>query len=123
MSEALTDGAGREITVEQFQTWVVAQAVRNALEGFHGGGAFDPDDPDSGEGFISDAQMRALNIVIRRTVHEAQGKLRDLGGDEGAEDAGGYCWFQLSGVAGYMEPPGSPELEEAYRKVTREPSD
>jgi hypothetical protein len=123
MSEALTDGAGREITVEQFQTWVVAQAVRNALEAFHGGGAFDPDNPDSDEGFISDTQMRALNIVIRRTVHEALGKLSDLGGDKRAEDAGGYCWFQLSSVTGYMEPPGSPELEEAYREVTREPSE
>ena len=63
-----TDG---KISYQQFRTWVVAQSVRNALETFHGGWAFDPDNPDSGEGFISDNQMRVLNITIRRAVHEA----------------------------------------------------
>jgi hypothetical protein len=49
----------------------VAQTVRNTLQTFHGCPALDPDDPTSGKGFISDGQMRALNITIRRTVHEA----------------------------------------------------
>lgn len=31
----------------------------------------DPDNPDSEEGFISDRQMKALNVVIRRTVSKA----------------------------------------------------
>ena len=60
-----------QISYEQLRTWVVAQAVRNVLQTFHGCPAVDPDDPASGEGFISDRQMRALNIAIRRTVHDA----------------------------------------------------
>lgn len=89
------------------------QCARNV----HGGGALDPDKPDSDEGFISDTQMRALNIVIRYTVHEALdmfGKLAD-----GDQEAMRYCWFQLSTVNGYMESPGTPELEQAYNEVTR----
>jgi hypothetical protein len=62
---------GRKPGYEQFRTWVVGQSVRNALQTFHGRWAFDPDNPGSGEGFISDGQMRALNITIRRAVHEA----------------------------------------------------
>src|SRR5580692_12801291 len=62
---------GRKLDYEQLRTWVVAQSVRNALQTFHGRWAFDPDNPASGEGFISDRQMRALNITIRRAVHEA----------------------------------------------------
>ena len=72
---ALIEGADRKFTHEQFRTWVVAQSVRNALETFHGGWAFDPDNPGSGEGFISDDQMRVLNITIRRAVHEALGQV------------------------------------------------
>ena len=71
---ALIERAGRKLNYEQFRTWVVAQSVRNALQAFHGGWAFDPDNPGSGEGFISDGQMRALNITIRRAVHEALGQ-------------------------------------------------
>ena len=47
------------ISYEQLRSWIVAQAVRNALQTFHGCWAFDPDNPGSGEGFISDGQMRA----------------------------------------------------------------
>jgi hypothetical protein len=47
--------------------------ARRRLQTFHGYPAFDPDHPASGEGFISDTQMRALNITIRRAVHEALG--------------------------------------------------
>ena len=63
---ALIERADHKLTFEHFRTWVVAQSVRNALETFHGGWAFDPDNPGSGEGFISDGQMRVLNIAIRR---------------------------------------------------------
>jgi hypothetical protein len=123
-----TDG---KISLEQFRTWVVAQSVRNALETFHGGWAFDPDHPESGEGFISDDQMRALNITIRRTVHEALGQVdtacnaaknsgrRALYAEEQA--ALEFCEFQLGTVHDYMEPPGSLELEEAYRHYVSEP--
>jgi hypothetical protein len=111
----LRDGAGRPLTWEQFQAWVVAQAVRNELEAFHGGGAVDPDNPNSGEGFISDRQMRALNIVIRHAVYEA---LTRLGAAVGDQDAWRFIQFQLATVNDYMEPPGSAELEQAYEEVT-----
>ena len=55
--------SGAEAGYEQIRTWVVAQSVRNALQTFHGYWAFDPDDPGSGAGFISDGQMRVLNEV------------------------------------------------------------
>jgi hypothetical protein len=116
---------------EQIRTWVVAQSVRNALQAFHGYWAFDPDDLDSGAGFISDGQMRVLNITIRRAVHEALGQVdlardavahlhgRELSAEEHA--ALDFCDFQLSTVHDYMEPPGSPELEGAYRRYVAEP--
>jgi hypothetical protein len=63
--------AGRKPGYEQLRTWVVGQSVRNALQTFHGRWAFDPDNPGSGEGFISDGQMRALNITIRRVPRGA----------------------------------------------------
>ena len=128
---ALIEGADRKFTHEQFRTWVVAQSVRNALETFHGGWAFDPDNPGSGEGFISDNQMRVLNITIRRAVHEALGQVdttcnaskylrrRGLYAEEQA--ALDFCEFQLSTIRDYMELPGSPELEEAYRRYVSEP--
>jgi hypothetical protein len=127
----LIEGADRKLTHEQFRTWVVAQAVRNALETFHGGWAFDPDNPGSGEGFISDDQMRVLNITIRRAVHEAldqvdlachamqQSHRRELCTKKQA--ALEFCAFQLKTIRDYMEPPGSPELEEAHRRYVSEP--
>ena len=123
-----TDG---KTSYQQFRTWVVAQSVRNALETFHGGWAFDPDNPGSGEGFISDNQMRALNITIRRAVHEAlsqvdtacnaaqRSRRRGMYAEEQA--ALDFCEFQLGTVHDYMEPPGSPELEEAYRHYVSGP--
>jgi hypothetical protein len=123
-----TDG---KISYEQFRTWVVAQSVRNALETFHGGLAFDPDNPGSGEGFISDAQMRALNVTIRRAVHEALGQVdivldamkqsRRPGPCAQEQAALDFCEFQLGTIRDYMEPPGSPELEEAYQRYVSEP--
>jgi hypothetical protein len=120
------------LSYEQFRTWVVAQSVRNALETFHGCWGFDPDDPVSGgQGFISDGQMRVLNITVRRAVHEALGQVdtardavkqlrrRELRpGEQAALD---FCEFQLATVRDYMEPPGSAELEEAYQHYVREP--
>jgi hypothetical protein len=128
---ALIERAGGKLNYEQFRTWVVAQSVRNALQTFHGGWAFDPDNPGSGEGFISDGQMRALNITIRRAVHEAlrqADKARNVTtqphrrklypAEQAALD---FCEFQLGTVHDYMEPPGSPELEEAYKLYVSEP--
>jgi hypothetical protein len=123
--------AAGKTNYEQFRTWIVTQSVRNALEAFHGGRAFDPDNPASGEGFISDDQMRVLNITIRRAVHEALGQVdmarhavqqfrrRELRTEE--REALDFCEFQLSTVRDYMEPPGSPALEKAYQRYVSEP--
>ena len=128
---ALIKGADGKINYEQFRVWVVAQSVRNALEPFHGKWAFDPDNPGSGEGFISDDQMRVLNITIRRAVHEAL-SLVDLvqnaakrshrwGLCTQEQAALEFCAFQLRTIHSYMEPPGSPELEKAYQRHISEP--
>ncbi len=123
--------ADGKISYEQLRTWVVAQAVRNALQAFHGCPAFDPDHPASEEGFISDGQMRALNITIRRAVHDAlahvdtarnaatQPRCRKLHARQ--QQALDFCKFQLGTVHHYMEPPGSPELEEACKRYVSEP--
>jgi len=129
---AVTDIAEGKTSFEQFRTWVVAQSVRNALETFHGRWGFDPDNPRrSADGFISDAQMRALNITIRRAVHEALAQAdiardavrqlprRELRPEE--LEALGFCEFQLGTIRDYMEPPGSRELEEAYHRYVSEP--
>jgi hypothetical protein len=128
---ALIEDADGKVGYQRFRTWVVAQSVRNALQTFHGCCAFDPDDSGSGAGFISDGQMRVLNITIRRAVHEALGQV-DLArqavrqlhrGELRAEEreALDFCDFQLGTVGDYMEPPGSPELEEAYQRYVGEP--
>ena len=126
-----TECADGSVRYERFRTWVVAQSVRNALETFHGSWAFDPDDPGSGAGFISDSQMRVLNITIRRAVHEALGQVdlareavkqlhhRELRAEE--REALDFCDFQLGTVRDYMESPGSLELEEAYKRHVSEP--
>lgn len=128
---ALVGHDDENMPYEQLRTWVVAQAVRNALQTFHGCWAFDPDNPGSGAGFISDRQMRALNIAIRRAVHEALGNVElarnvamqpdrpKLHSRE--QEAVDFCEFQLGTVHDYMEPPGSPELEEAYERYVSEP--
>jgi hypothetical protein len=122
---------GEKISHEQLRAWVVAQAVRNALQTFHGCWGLDPDNPRSGEGFISDGQMRALNIAIRRTVHEAL-RHADMADDvaadphnrtlsTGEQEALDFCAFQLGTIRDYMEPPGSAELEEAYQRYVSDP--
>jgi hypothetical protein len=126
----LLERADENISYEQLRTWIVAQAVRNALQTFHGCWAFDPDDPGSGQGFISDAQMRALNITIRRAVHEALGHA-DIARNVAAQpdrklypkeqEALDFCAFQLGTVRDYMERPGSSELEKAYQRYVTEP--
>ncbi len=123
--------ADRKLDYEQFRTWVVGQSVRNALQTFHGRSAFDPDSPGSGEGFISDGQMRALNITIRRAVHEALrqvDKVRNVTAQPyrrelypAEQEALDFCEFQLGTIRDDMEPPGSPELEEAYQLYVIEP--
>ena len=123
--------ADRKLDYEQLRTWVVGQSVRNALQAFHGRWAFDPDNPDNGEGFISDGQMRALNITIRRAVHEAlrqADKARNVAAQPyrrelypAEQEALDFCEFQLGTIRDYMEPPGSPELEEAYKLYVSEP--
>jgi len=127
----LIEGADGKFVYEQFRSWVVAQSVRNALETFPGDWAFDPDNPGSGEGFISDGQMRALNITIRRAVHEAMcevDKARNVAAQPyrrelhpAEQKALDFCEFQLGTIRDYMEPPGSPELEEAYKLYVSEP--
>jgi hypothetical protein len=129
---ALIGRAGGEISYERFRTWVVAQAVRNALQAFHGCWALDPDNPGSGEGFISDGQMRALNITIRRAVHEALrqvDKARSVAAQPyrqelypAEQEALDFCEFQLGTIHDYMEPPGSPDLEAAYQRYVIEPN-
>ena len=128
---ALLNRADEKISYEQLRTWVVAQAVHNALQRFHGCPALDPDAPSSGEGFISDGQMRALNITIRRAAHEAlahvdtarnvpwQAQRQKLHARQ--QEALDFCESQLRTVRDYMEPPGSPELEEAYKRYVWEP--
>ena len=129
--QALIERDDAKISHDQFRTWVVAQAVRNALQTFHGCWGLDPDNPRSGEGFISDGQMRALNITVRRAVHEAlrhadiacraatQSHRRTLRARE--QEALDFCTFQLGTVREYMEPPGSAELKEAYRRYVSDP--
>jgi hypothetical protein len=127
---ALIEGDHAKPGYDQFRTWVVAQAIRNALQTFHGCWGLDPDNPGSGEGFISDGQMRALNITIRRTVHEALhqvDKARNVAAQPhrklypAEQEALDFCEFQLGTIRDYMEPPGSPELEEAYKLYVSEP--
>jgi hypothetical protein len=123
--------ADEKMSYEQLRTWVVTQAVRNALQTFHGACAFDPDDPGSGAGFISDGQMRVLNITIRRAVHEALAQV-DLARNAATQpqdrqlharqiEALNFCEFQLETVHDYMEAPGSPELEKAYKRYVSDP--
>jgi hypothetical protein len=102
---------GRKWTWEQFQSWLISLSIRNALEMFHGGGAMDPENPDSEEGFITDRQMKALNIVIRHTVSEMVKKLRN------PHKNGEELYWTLTYVHDYMESPGSDELERAYADI------
>lgn len=102
---------GREWTWEQVKAWAISLSVRNALEMFHGGGAMDPEEPGRNEGFITDRQMKALNIVIRKTVSDAVERL------ENPSENADYIYWTLAYISKYMEPPGSDELKHAYEKI------
>jgi hypothetical protein len=102
---------GREWTWQQIESWVISLSIRNALEMFHGGGAMDPENPSSREGFITDRQMKALNIVVRRTVSKMIENLSNPDQD------GKEIYWTLAYINRYMEPPGSDELESAYEKI------
>ena len=109
--------ADEKISYEQLRTWIVAQAVRNTLQTFHGCPAFDPDDPASGKGFISQGQTRALNITIRRAAQQALAHMdtaRNVATQPHGrklrvrqQEALDFCQFQLSTVRDYTELPGS----------------
>jgi hypothetical protein len=109
--ETISSPDGREWTWEQFESWVISLSIRNALEMFHGGGAMDPENPDSERGFITDRQMKALNIVIRQTVSEAIERLEHLSKNVD------YIYWTLTYINEYMEPPGSDQLKRAYEKI------
>jgi hypothetical protein len=102
---------GREWTWQQIESWVISLSIRNALEMFHGGGAMDPEKPDSQDGFITDRQMKALNIVIRHTVSKMIEKLSN------PREDGKEIYWTLTYVNDYMEPPGSARLERAYENI------
>lgn len=102
---------GREWTWQQFQAWVISLSVRNALEMFHGGGAMDPETCDTEEGFITDRQMKAMNVVIRHTVSEAIERLAQP--EKNAQE----LFYTLFYINEYMELPGSPELAQAYERI------
>ena len=122
---------GEKISHEQLRAWVVAQAVRNALQTFHGCWGLDPDNPRSGEGFISDGQMRALNIAIRRAVHEAlrHADMADQVAADlhrgtlsaGEQEALDFCAFQLGRTRRLHVVTDRPELEEAYQRYVSDP--
>jgi hypothetical protein len=111
--ETISSPDGREWTWEQFESWVISLSIRNALEMFHGGGAMDPENPDSERGFITDRQMKALNIVIRKTVNDVITRLRHPESDNNAEK----LYLTLRYISSYMEPPGSTELKLAYDRI------
>ena len=48
-----------------------------------------------------------------------QSHLRELRTEE--QEALDFCGFQLRTIGAYMEPPGSPELEQAYKRYISEP--
>ena len=114
---------GHEWTFEQWETWVISLSIRNALEMFHGGGAMDPENPKpqgESEGFITDRQMKAMNIVIRHKVYEMIDAIAHpdvVVDEERGFTNGDITHYTLRYINKYMEPPGSPELEEAYQRI------
>jgi hypothetical protein len=87
------------------QAIVIAGAIRNELEMFH-----------AGDGFITNPQMKMLNIVIRHTVHEALVKL--AAAQRGDDRAMVYCSFNMAMFnPDYMEYPGSAELDDAVKQI------
>ncbi len=58
-------------------------------------------------------QMKALNIVIRQTVHKAITLLSDPASGNNGE----LTYYTLAYINRYMEPPGSDELKLAYERI------
>jgi hypothetical protein len=113
---------GREWTLEQYEAWIISLSIRNELEMFHGGGAMDPEHPNrkNPRGFITDRQMKAMNIVIRHKVYEILDMMAnpDVVLDERLDVTNGSALsFTMHYINDYMEPPGSEELEQAYRRI------
>lgn len=71
----------------------------------------DPEKPGGKRGFITDRQMKALNIIIRYTTSEMVKKL-----SKARENVDELYWT-LTYINDYMEPPGSDELERAYEDI------
>jgi hypothetical protein len=96
---------------------VISQAIRNALETFHGGGLGPGGDR---HGFLTDDSMRRLSICIRRTVYDALCNLAAIiEGKPGTETWDPLMWagFQLGTCnPGTMEWPGTRELEAAFKE-------
>src|SRR6266700_8004 len=91
--EPLRVGAGRKISWDQVETWVVSQAIRRIVH----------------------EALREMRAAVRtsRASHR-----RQLYPEEEQEmlRAMRYCSFQLATVIEYMEPPGTPELDQAYER-------
>ena len=74
---------------------------------------------------------RTARRTIRRAVHEAlrqADKARNVAAQScrrepypAEQEALDFCDFQLGTIRDYMEPPGSPELEQAYKRYVSEP--
>ena len=84
---------------------IIAQNVRNRLEPLHGAG-----EPFA---FLTDDQMKRLNIAIRLGIYEALTWM-----EEGESE---YIGWTLAMWPSYAEMPGSPDLEAAYLEFVSGP--
>jgi hypothetical protein len=83
------------------------------------------------DGDATTFRVHGGGLMVGRAVHEALGQVdmacdavkhlhrRELRAEE--REALDFCDFQLGTIRDYMEPPGSPELEEAYKPYVSEP--
>jgi hypothetical protein len=113
---------GKGMNYKDVEAVALSQAIRNELENFHGNFG------DGYHGFITDDQMKRLNICIRKTVAEGLLKL-DLvdsflkrtkkGKEVNEEEKKAWDWFTFQCATfdpDYMEKPNTPELEKAFKK-------
>jgi hypothetical protein len=101
----------RALRSPEVQTIVIAQAIRDALEAFHGGGM---GEDGTRHGFLSDEHMKRLNICIRQTVHETLVELEAA--RAGDDKALAVVNFQCMTFPDYAEPPGSDALAAAFQE-------